>query len=77
MELKGEAFEKAIAKVAIGGERKQFLYNTNEFTFQKLLDDADGIASNLINYIHGFSPKARDIFEKFDFKSRGNASKLS
>jgi type I restriction enzyme M protein len=77
MELKGEAFEKAIAKVAIGGERQQLLYNTSEFTFQKLLDDADGIASNLINYIHGFSPKARDIFEKFDFKSRGNASKLS
>jgi type I restriction enzyme M protein len=69
MELKGEAFEKAISKVAIGGERKQFLYNTSRFTFQKLLDDADNIASNLIDYIHGFSPKARDIFEKFDFKS--------
>ena len=38
MELKGEAFEKAISKVAIGGERKQFLYNTSRFTFQKLLD---------------------------------------
>jgi type I restriction enzyme M protein len=69
MKLKGEAFEKAISKVAIGGERKQFLYNTSRFTFQKLLDDADNIASNLIDYIHGFSPKARDIFEKFDFKS--------
>ena len=67
--VKGEAFEKAIAKVAIGGERKQFLYNTSVFTFQKLLDDADGIASNLINYINGFSPRARDIFEKFEFES--------
>ena len=69
MGLKGEAFEKAIAKVAIGGERQQFLYNTSVFTFQKLLDDADGIASNLINYINGFSPRARDIFEKFEFES--------
>ncbi|MEA5536107.1 class I SAM-dependent DNA methyltransferase [Crocosphaera sp. XPORK-15E] len=69
MGLKGEAFEKAIARVAIGGERQQFLYNTSEFTFQKLLDDADGIASNLINYINGFSSRARDIFEKFNFES--------
>ncbi|MEA5516839.1 class I SAM-dependent DNA methyltransferase [Nodularia sp. UHCC 0506] len=69
MGLQGEAFEKAIAKVAIGSDRQQFLYNTSEFTFQKLLDDADGIASNLNNYINGFSPRARDIFEKFDFQS--------
>ncbi|MGL4501216.1 MAG: type I restriction-modification system subunit M [Planktothrix sp.] len=69
MGLTGEAFEKAIAKVALGGERQQFLYNTSEFTFPKLLNDADGIASNLINYINSFSPKARDIFEKFDFES--------
>ena len=69
MGLKGEAFEKAISKVAIGGERQQFLYNTSEFTFPKLLNDADGIASNLINYINSFSPRARDIFEKFEFES--------
>lgn len=67
MGLEGEAFEKAIAKVAIGGNRQQPLYNLSEFTFQKLLGDADGIASNLRAYINGFSPRARDIFEKFDF----------
>ena len=67
--VKGDAFEKAIAKVAIGGERTQPLYNLSEFTFPKLLDDADGIASNLIKYINSFSPKARDIFEKFEFES--------
>ncbi|MEA5612932.1 type I restriction-modification system subunit M N-terminal domain-containing protein [Nodularia spumigena] len=69
MGLQGEAFEKAIAKVAIGSDRQQFLYNTSKFTFQELLNDADGIASNLINYINGFSPRARDIFEKFNFES--------
>jgi type I restriction enzyme M protein len=43
------------------------LYNLSEFTFGKLLDDSDGIASNLRAYINGFSPRARDIFEKFEF----------
>jgi type I restriction enzyme M protein len=69
MGLEGDAFEKAIAKVAIGGDRQQPLYNLSEFTFQKLLYDPDGIASNLRAYINGFSPRARDIFEKFDFDS--------
>ena len=69
--LPGEAFEKAIAKVAIKGNRQQPLYNLSEFTFKKLLDDTEGqgIASNLRAYINGFSPRARDIFEKFDFDS--------
>jgi type I restriction enzyme M protein len=69
MGLEGDAFEKAIAKVAIAGTRQQPLYNLSEFTFQKLLDDSEGIASNLRTYINGFSPRARDIFEKFDFDS--------
>lgn len=69
MGLQGDAFEKAIAKVAIKGNRQQPLYNLSEFTFQKLLDDPEGIASNLRAYINGFSPRARDIFEKFDFDS--------
>jgi type I restriction enzyme M protein len=69
MGLEGEAFDKAIAKVAIGGDRQQPLYNLSEFTFQKLLDDSDGIASNLRTYINGFSPRARDIFDKFEFEN--------
>lgn len=67
MGLQGDAFEKAIAKVAIGGNRQQPLYNLSEFTFQKLLQDSEGIADNLRAYINGFSPLARDIFEKFEF----------
>ncbi|MEQ9238530.1 type I restriction-modification system subunit M [Coleofasciculus sp. E2-BRE-01] len=65
--LTGEAFEKAIAKVAIGENRKQPLYNLSEFTFKKLLGDSEGLADNLRAYINGFSPLARDIFDKFDF----------
>ena len=55
MGLEGDAFEKAIAKVAIGGDRQQSLYNLSEFTFQKLLDDSEGIASNLRAYINQYS----------------------
>lgn len=67
MGLEGDAFEKAISKVAIGGDRQQSLYNLSEFTFQKLLEDSEGLADNLRDYINKFSPLARDIFEKFEF----------
>ncbi|MEM6252189.1 MAG: class I SAM-dependent DNA methyltransferase [Cyanobacteria bacterium P01_D01_bin.156] len=67
--IEGVALEKALSKIAIGAERTQPLYNTSEFTFRKLLDDAPGIASNLVSYINGFSPRARDIFEKFEFEN--------
>lgn len=67
--LEGVALEKALSKIAVGGDRSQPLYNVSEFTFRKLLDDAPGIASNLVSYINGFSPRARDIFEKFEFEN--------
>ena len=37
-------------------------HNTSPFTFERLLDDPDNIASNLNNMINGFSHDARDIF---------------
>jgi len=42
-------------------------HNTSEFTFQRLLGDADKLAANLNNYIAGFSGNARKIIEKFKF----------
>ena len=67
--ITGPALEKALSKVAVGQDRSQPLYNTSPFTFQKLLGDAPNIASNLVSYINGFSPRARDIFEKFEFEN--------
>ena len=67
MGLKDAALEKAIAKVALGSDRKQPFYNLSGYTFEGLLDDSDGIANNLRNYISEFSGRARDIFEKFEF----------
>lgn len=67
--LKETALEKALSKIAVGADRTQPLYNVSEFTFRRLLDDPPGIASNLVSYINGFSPRARDIFEKFEFEN--------
>ncbi|MEQ1602332.1 MAG: SAM-dependent DNA methyltransferase [Methylophilaceae bacterium] len=64
--ITGPALEKALSRVAAEG-RKQELFNISGFTFEKLLGDAPNIAGNLIAYIQGFSPRARDIFDKFEF----------
>lgn len=66
--ITGQALEKALARIA-AKDRKQPLYNTTAFTFEKLMGDAPNIASNLIAYIQGFSPRARDIFDKFEFET--------
>ncbi len=46
------------------------LWNTSPFDLPKLLDDPDNLADNLRAYIHGFSPQARDILDKFDFPTQ-------
>lgn len=51
---------------------KQGFYNTSRFTFRSLLDDAAGLRANLSEYIGGFSPNVRDIFEKFKFEETLN-----
>ncbi|HEY9859764.1 MAG TPA: class I SAM-dependent DNA methyltransferase [Candidatus Obscuribacterales bacterium] len=64
----GVALEKAISKVAVGEDRVQPFYNTFKFSLAGLLGDPDGIASNLVAYLNGFSPQIREIFEKFEFE---------
>lgn len=66
--ITGPALEKALSRIA-AADRKQELFNTSGFTFDKLLGDAPNIAGNLISYIQGFSPRARDIFDKFEFET--------
>ncbi len=43
-------------------------YNTSRFTFEKLKGDPANIAANLVNYIKGFSDKARTILDSFGFE---------
>ncbi|MFZ1548536.1 MAG: class I SAM-dependent DNA methyltransferase [Candidatus Nitrotoga sp.] len=64
----GPALEKALSRIA-GAGHNQELFNTSGFTFEKLLGDAPNIAGNLIAYIQGFSPRASDIFGKFEFEN--------
>lgn len=45
----------------------QSFYNTSPMDLVKLLGDQDHIRQNLYAYVQGFSPAARDIFERFDF----------
>lgn len=66
--ITGPALEKALSRIA-ATDRKQELFNMSGFTFDKLLGDAPNIAGNLIAYIQGFSPRARDIFDKFEFET--------
>jgi len=42
-------------------------YNTSPLTFRRLLDDPQHVAANLRSYINGFSPSARETFERFGF----------
>lgn len=65
-DLKDKALEKVHSHVTVGAGRTQPLYNTSKFTFEKLPGDPANIASNLVAYIHGFLPRARDIFGKFE-----------
>lgn len=47
-------------------------YNTSRFTFQKLKGDPNNIAANLVNYIKGFSTRAREILDHFGFEEHIN-----
>jgi type I restriction enzyme M protein len=62
--------ENAIPRLltrVVDKDRKQPLYNSSAYTFQKLLGDSENIAPNLVAYINGFSETVRRIFEKFKF----------
>lgn len=61
-----EAMKDHLLKEAAGS----MVYNTSRFTFDKLLGDADHLQANLLDYLNGFSPAARDIFEKYDFHNQ-------
>jgi type I restriction enzyme M protein len=43
-------------------------YNTSKYTFEKLGGDSAHVAANLVNYMKGFSDKARAIIDSFGFE---------
>ena len=42
-------------------------YNTSPFTFERMINDPDNIATNFRSYLNGFSKNVRNIIEKFKF----------
>lgn len=64
MGFTGDTLDKALAK-ASKQNRNQPIYNTSGFTFGRLLADSEGINSNLLAFINGFSPNVRQIFDYF------------
>jgi type I restriction enzyme M protein len=47
-------------------------HNRSPFDFDKLIADPNNIASNLRNYINGFSDDAREVIEQFEFENHIN-----
>lgn len=60
--LSPDAAEEVLKRKA-----KLSFYNKSKYDFQKLMADPADIASNLRNYINGFSKNARNILEHFNF----------
>ncbi|MGN6512325.1 MAG: type I restriction-modification system subunit M [Lysobacteraceae bacterium] len=72
---KAEVLKEEAKRKAAGVDPHQFLlrkagqgfYNTCPMDLKALLGDQDNLRQNLHAYVQGFSPTARDIFERFEF----------
>ncbi|MCK9477108.1 MAG: type I restriction-modification system subunit M [Candidatus Muirbacterium halophilum] len=64
---KVETLSEKAKDIALEKKAKQNFYNKSKFDFKNLLDDPNNIASNLRNYINGFSASVRDIISYFSF----------
>lgn len=42
-------------------------YNASRFDLTSMADEPTNLRANLVNYIGGFSPNVRDIFERYKF----------
>jgi type I restriction enzyme M protein len=64
-----ELEEQGVENVAPALERVsgQNVYNTSEYTFEKLCEEPEQIDSNLRYYINSFDDDTQEILEKFDF----------
>jgi len=73
-----EATKAAVLKEADAGRPDPFLlraagqsfFNRSPLDLGKLIGDQDNIGTNLLSYVQGFSPEARDIFEQFEFAAQ-------
>lgn len=66
-DFEGEALRSLLANQS-SKNRRHSLFNISKYTFKKLLDDHENIAKNLVDYINGFSPEVKQIFDNFKFE---------
>jgi len=45
-------------------------YNVSKYTLDSLAGDAANVRANLDDYVRGFSPNVRDIFDRYDFAAQ-------
>lgn len=57
-----------LLKVRVKKELGLNFYNTSPWTLRRLVGDPDGLATNLVEYIAGFSADV-DVFERFKFEN--------
>lgn len=49
---------------------KYSFYNTSPYDLKKIAGDPANLKANLVDYIAGFSPNVRDIFDKYEFEAQ-------
>jgi type I restriction enzyme M protein len=74
--------EKALAEYAKYKDRAKDLdpilygvtgvdfYNISKLTLRTVRDDPSNLGDQLLDYINGFSPSAREVLDKFDFRTQ-------
>lgn len=65
--LKAKELSDDVIEKTINRKFKLNFHNTSRFTFANLLDDPSKLAANLVNYMAGYSNKARKIIDHFKF----------
>lgn len=66
--LKGGKHTEAELDAILNRVARQGFHNRSKFDFEKLKGEPDKIRDNLLNYIGGFSKRAREIFNYFGFE---------
>ena len=66
--LKGQKHTEAELDAILNRVAKQDFHNHSKFDFEKLKGEPAHIRENLLNYIGGFSKRAREIFARFGFE---------
>lgn len=66
-QLKDADYDYSFQLTMISGQE---FYNISRYDFDTVLEDLANLRANLLDYINGFSPNIRDIFDRCGFESQ-------